>query len=72
MASGTKLVFTFNVDGGTSTQSFSHADSEATSSNVQTLATALITNGSVFAKKPLTLKEAKLVVTTENIVLPTA
>ena len=71
MASGTKLVFTFNVDGGTSTQSFAHADSEVTASNVQTLATALITNNSVFTKKPLSLKEAKLVVTSETVMLPT-
>ena len=70
MASGTKLVLTFNVDGGTSSQSFSHADSEVETTDVQALATTIVTNNSIFSKKPLSLKEAKLVVTSETVLLP--
>lgn len=62
-----KLVFNrADVLNKTMTMSFNYAKSASnmSSTDVSTLCTAIITNGSIFAKTPGTAKSASLVVTT--------
>ncbi len=62
-----KLVLTFADAGGNSfNMSYNYADTDVTASDVQALATGIITNGSIFEKVPVTAKGAKLLVTTET------
>lgn len=68
MANSLKMVFTTAT--GTTTHSYAYADEEATSTQVATLASTIITNNSLFANAPLALKSAKIVTTTERDLTP--
>lgn len=61
-----KLKMTFTCEGGTGkvAYTYKYADPEVTEANVKALVNALITNGSIFAKPPLTALGAELIVTT--------
>lgn len=62
-----KWVFTYQTtDGSSTTHTYRYADTTAETSDLNTVATTTITNGSIFAKVPTTLKSAKLVTTTET------
>lgn len=64
--STSKMVFTCATADGDKTFSYNYADPQATSSSVRQAATALVTNGSIFATPPISVKTAKLVTTTET------
>ncbi len=67
MASGTKIVFLFgNAQGSTITYSYNYGNAEATSLSIKNAMNAMITNGSIFNKVPVSIKSAKAVVTTET------
>ena len=62
-----KLVFSYvDSSGGTKTISFSNIANDLENTDVQALAAGLVTNGSIYASPPATIKSAKTVVTTEN------
>lgn len=61
-----KIVITFATDNGDKNFTYNHASTEATSTQVKTFITAMITNGSIFQNVPLSAKAAKIVTTTEN------
>lgn len=67
----TKLSTTFVTADGTMTWSMNYADEEAEATDLQALGTAFVTNGSIFAKVPLSVKSMKFITTTETpITLP--
>lgn len=68
MAEGTKLVLTFETNEDKNmTISFNYAKPTATSSQVNTLMDAIITNNSIFENIPTVKKSAKIVTTTETV-----
>ena len=68
MAAGTKLVCTFGTsNGGTEIFTFNYADAGATAANIKALMNAIITNGSIFAKVPTVIRDAKTVTTSEHV-----
>lgn len=66
MAAGSSLKITYNTADGTTIHTWKYANAEATQTNVQSLVTTTIANGSLFQRVPLSVKEAKMVVTTET------
>lgn len=68
MAEGTKLVLTFNCEGGKEgTFSYKYAKPAATSTQVKAAAQAMIANGEIFETRPLEIKSAKMVTTSETV-----
>lgn len=63
MAASYKLSLVFNTEDGTTTHSYNYANPSVTSSTVSALANGTITNGSIFAKVPLSVKEAYITTT---------
>ena len=61
-----KLVLSFNGTDGNVTFSYGYAKSSPSASSVKTLATRLIANGSIFNNPPVSVRSAKVVITTEN------
>ena len=61
-----KLVIDFAGTTGDVKFSYNYANPEMSATSVKALATALITNGSVFDNPPVTAKSAKIVTTTEE------
>ena len=62
-----KLVMTFaDADGANVTFSYPYAKDNATTNSVKNLANGLITNGSIFANPPISIKTAKIVITSET------
>ena len=62
-----KLVITFAGSNGSNVKfSYGYADQEVEASNVSTLVQTIITNGSIFNNPPVSVKTAKMVVTTET------
>jgi len=68
MAAGTKINIVATTLANNRTYSWSSIDPEAEQSDIQAVATALITNGSIFQVVPLAVKSIKLVTTTETSV----
>lgn len=67
MAAGSILKIVYNTtDGNTVTHSWRYANADATQNNVTSLINTTITNGSIFAKVPVSAKSAQIVVTTEK------
>ena len=67
MAAGTKLVCTFvTSDGSSETFTFNYAKPGATTANVKALMNTIIANGEIFAKVPVTAKDARTITTSEN------
>ena len=67
MAAGTKLSITYQTaDGNAKTLSYSYVNPNVQASTVKALTAALVTNGSIFASPPVSIKSAKTVETTEN------
>ena len=67
MASGTKLVMSFNDgEGITRKFTYNYIKPGLTTTNLKNLMNGMITNGSVFKYPPATKKSAKLVTTTET------
>lgn len=68
MAEGTKLVMTFETSSGKDTQlSFKYGKPSATTSQIKTLANAIITNNVIFEYPPTAVKSAKMVTTSETV-----
>lgn len=65
MATRLKLIFN-NSAGSTTTYSYSYANPEATSTQVNALIAGMITNGDIFANPPISIKSASVVTTTET------
>ena len=64
---GCKLVMTFvDANGANRDFTFNYAKSNASTANVKALANGIITNGSIFENVPVSVKTAKLVVTSET------
>lgn len=62
-----RLVLEFyDSNRGTITMTYNHADEDVTTANVRALVNAIITNGSIFQSVPVSVKSAKLVVSTES------
>lgn len=72
MASGTRIKFVFNTADGTTTHSINYANIDATQANITACANAFITNGSMFEKVPLSVKEVTMITTTETDKTPQA
>lgn len=73
MASTRRLKMVYNTgDGSTVTHTYNYAQSEVTSTMTSTLAQATITNAALFAREPVSLKSAELVVTTTTDLTPAA
>lgn len=70
MATETRLKMVYTTALGTVTHNWRYADAEATSNDIQGLATATISNGSIFANVPLALKSAEIITTTTTDVTP--
>lgn len=70
MAEGTRIRFVFNTADGTTTHNINYALAEPSSANITTCANAFITNGSMFTKVPISVKEVKVITTTETDVTP--
>lgn len=67
MAAGSVLKIVYNTaEGNTVTHSWRYANADATQNNVNTLINTTITNGSIFAKVPVSAKSAQMVTTTEE------
>ena len=67
MANAVKLVMTFTcADGKTHDFSYKYADQNAATSSVKALIAGIITNGSIFERAPVSIENAKMVVTTET------
>lgn len=66
MAATSKLVIDFAGTNGDVSFSYNYFNPSATITQVQALAAALTTNGSIFENPPVTVKSAKLVTTTEQ------
>ena len=67
MADSMKLVMTFTcTDGKEHDFSWKYADESPRAADVRTLASTIITNGSIFADVPSEITAAKVVVTTES------
>ena len=67
MASGSKLVITFlDAEGASRSFSFSYATPSAAPARIKSAAEAIVANGSIFRHVPVSVKSAKMVVTTEN------
>lgn len=66
MAAGASLKITYNTSDGTTIHTWKYADSDATQTDVQNLVTVTLTNATMFRRVPLSVKEAKMVVTTET------
>ncbi len=67
MASGVKLVYTFTDAQGKKVQySYNHANPSATTAQVTTFATALITNTAVLAKSLVSVDKIMQVTTSES------
>lgn len=64
MATTTKLALTFNTSSDkVTTLNFAYAKPTVTEAQVQTLANAIVTNGSIYRKVPLSVKTIKLITT---------
>lgn len=62
-----KLVLEFyDANGAVVKQTYNYASGSATTANVKSLMSGLITNGDIFATVPIDQKSAKLVQTTET------
>ena len=72
MASGTSIKFVFDTASGTTTHNINYANPDATSTNIAAAAQSFITNGTMFAKAPVSLKSATIITTTETDVTPQA
>lgn len=70
MATETRLKMVYTTALGTVSHTWRYADTEATSTDIQALATATISNGSIFANTPLALKSAEIITTTSTDVTP--
>lgn len=69
MAAGTKINLVFNnSEGKTTSYTWNYAKAGATLANVQALATAMITNTAILASTLTSLKSAKTVTTSENVI----
>ena len=67
MATIYKFEFTFGTaDGGTTTMKIPYANTDQGATQVNNFMNAIITNGSIFAKVPVSKKSAKLVKTEET------
>lgn len=64
----TRLQMVFTTSEGDSQMSYNYVKPNISGATVQTVANAIITNGSIFAKVPTAIKSAKLVTTTETLV----
>lgn len=68
MASGTKLVLSFeNDEGRTTTYTFNYAKSTATATQVKALMNGMITNKVIYENAPTVIKSAKTVTTSESV-----
>lgn len=68
MAVGAKLVCTFlDASGNDVVLVFDYANRAADEEDVKALIAGIIANGSIFQNVPVTAKEAKTVMTTENV-----
>lgn len=68
MAEGTKLVCTFETDEDKSvTMSFKYAKPNAEPTAVKTFMQAVIANNSIFENRPVVIKSAKTVTTSETV-----
>ncbi|MBR1487158.1 MAG: DUF2922 family protein [Synergistaceae bacterium] len=69
MANSTKLSMTFGRSSGDSV-TFAYANAKATAgaANVKSLMEGMIANNAIFAKTPVTIKNAKFIVTEETAV----
>ncbi len=66
MASGTSLKLKFDTMSGSKTWTFANAKASTTTQAVKTLGATMIANASLFEFQPVTLREARLVTTTED------
>ena len=69
MASVTKLSLEFvDEDGAKMSRSYNYANPSVTGTQVKTLMTAMITNGSIFSTPPAIIKGAYLITTDKNAI----
>lgn len=66
MASTSRIVFTAVTTDGDKSFSYNYADEDATQADVRSLASALVTNGSLFENVPTEIKAAKIITTTTS------
>ncbi len=69
MAEGTKLVMSFKTASSDNpmTLSFKYGKPSATTAQIRTLATSIISNGEIFEYPPTEIKSAKMVTTSETV-----
>lgn len=72
MAAGTRIKFVFNTADGTTTHNINYANIDATQANITACANAFITNGDIFTRVPLSVKEVTMITTTETDKTPQA
>lgn len=61
-----KIVIDFAGTSGDVKFSYNYADEDTTNAKAKALVNGLITNGSIFANPPVTVKSAKIVITNET------
>ena len=66
-STSTKLALVFkDAENNNVNLNYKYAEPEVSASTVKTLTDAIVTNGSIFAKIPVSAKSAKIVTTTED------
>lgn len=66
MAAGVKLQLKFGTMAGEKVWNFSRAKQNVTTAQVKALMTSMISNGAIYQEPPLTMRSAKVIVTTED------
>lgn len=61
-----RLKIVFDAQSGTVTHNYSYVNPEASAANIRALANGIVTNNSIYAKPPLSVKSATIITTTET------